>query len=136
MPCKTIRILRIIYRIFMFAAILAFLCETLLILAKKMQPINNTGLEQWSIILTLASIFITIRLMYLLNKNNTHIPVKQYIIKYCAEFAILVTVFAFNAICFYFTGVKNFMFLAFICIFAMFLCAPNKRIVSGEIENQ
>lgn len=111
-----------------------------LYVTKYIQAIENVGLERWGIILTLGGIFASLKFLHPTIKDydekDTAILLKKYSKKYYLRLVSLLAVFSFNIICLHITGIKNFMFLAFITIFAIFLCAPSRKHIELEIENE
>lgn len=107
--------------------------------AKHNAELNYVGLERWSIIITLAGIFATLKYLHpkvLLSKyTSINKAVKAYALKYLLRLLALLFIYAFNLTCYLVTGSKNFIYLAFIIIFALFLCAPNKSHIEDDITD-
>ena len=107
--------------------------------AKHNPELTYVGLERWSIIITLLGIFATLKYLHpkiLLSKYSTSKKVaKAYALKYFLRLIALLCIYAFNLTCYILTGSKNFIYLAFIIIFALFLCAPNKSHIEDDISN-
>ncbi len=106
--------------------------------SKYTQPIDNTTLEQWGIIITLGGIFVSLKLLHpRLNntdKMNTKMAVSKYFTKYMIRLCALISISVFNLICLNNTAIENFRYLSFISIFALFLCAPNKTHIENETK--
>ncbi len=137
MQDKTFKQLKTIFTACMGIVILVFIFDVLYT-TKYVTPIENVALERWSIIITLGGIFASLRLLHPKLKEqekvSPEIARKKYTSKYYIRLAALIAVYGMNITCLYFTGVKNFMFLAFITIFALFLCAPNKQHMMNETK--
>lgn len=98
--------------------------------AKYIQTMPNNALERWSIILTLAGIVVSLKFVHpIVNKDEDEkISLKKYKQKYYLRLLILFSLFLLNICFLYITGIKNFTYLAFISMFALFLCAPSKKL--------
>lgn len=92
--------------------------------------LTYVGLERWSIIITLLGTFAALKYLHpkveILSNNGLKKGIKTYLFKYLLRLLSLLIIYAFNLTCYLVTGSKNFIYLAFILIFALFLCAPNK----------
>ncbi len=134
---KTLRQLKTSFIICIAVSILIFIADTLYTV-KYVSPIGNIVLERWSIIVTLFGIFASLKLLHPKlkesDKNNPDTAAKTYKRKYYFRLLVLMLIYAFNIACLHFTGIKNFMFLALITIFALFLCAPNRQHVEAKNE--
>lgn len=108
--------------------------------SKHVTSVENTTLERWAIILTLGGIFASLKLLHPRLKeeqrNGSRQALKKYIQKYHMRTAAITGLFAFNITCLHITGAANFKYLAFIVIFAFFLCLPNKKQIEEEIKNE
>jgi len=135
---KTIKQLKSIFILSVILISILFVFDVLYV-TKYIQATENVGIERWGIILTLAGIFASLKFLHPTIKEsdekNTAILLKKYSKKYYLRLVSLLAVFSFNIICLHITGIKNFMFLAFITIFAIFLCAPSRKHIESEIEN-
>ncbi|MDU1905977.1 MAG: hypothetical protein E6772_14470 [Dysgonomonas sp.] len=135
---KTIKQLKSIFILSVILTSILFVFDVLYV-TKYIQATENVGLERWGIILTLAGIFASLKFLHPTIKEsdekNTAILLKKYSKRYYLRLVSLLAVFSFNIICLHITGIKNFMFLAFITIFAIFLCAPSRKHIESEIEN-
>jgi len=140
MPDKVFKQLRIIYILSIIVLLTAFVADVLYTTKYMQQPIENVTLERWSIILSLFGIFASLKLLHPKlkesDKKDSDAAIKKYASKYYLRLLILAGICIFNIACLHFTGVKNFMFLAFITIFAVFLCAPNKQPIEKEINDR
>lgn len=126
---KFFNILRVVYIILVLIIVSSFVYVVLYI-GKHPISIENVGLERWSIILTLTCIYGALKLLHpkVLKKDvPMNIIIKSYIIKITARAVVLLSIFYFNLISYLHTGTKNFIYLAFIVIFAFLLCAPIKK---------
>ena|GEM_PF-1790403 len=136
---KTIKQLKSIFILSVILISMLFVFDVLYV-TKYIQAIENVGLERWGIILTLGGIFASLKFLHPTIKDydekDTAILLKKYSKKYYLRLVSLLAVFSFNIICLHITGIKNFMFLAFITIFAIFLCAPSRKHIELEIENE
>lgn len=107
--------------------------------SKYTQPIENAVLEQWGIIITLGGIFASLKLLHPKlkesEKTNVEVAKKKYSVKYIIRLGAVMSIAAFNLICLNITAIENFKYLAFISIFALFLCAPNKVHIESESNN-
>lgn len=116
--------------------LLAFVLDVLYT-SKYTVPIENTGLERWGIIITLGGIFASLKLLHPrlkeIDKTNDETAIKKYFIKYLIRLSALISISIFNLICLNTTAIENFRYLAFISIFALFLCIPNKASIENEI---
>lgn len=134
---KTHRQLKLIYWSCVIMMLLAFVLDVLYT-SKYTLPIENTGLEQWGIIITLVGIFASLKLLHpRLNDTDridTGTATKKYFTKYIIRLTALISVSVFNLICLNVTAIDNFRYLAFISIFALFLCAPNKAHIENETK--
>lgn len=132
---KTHNKLKLIYWSCVIIMLLAFVLDVLYT-SKYTLPIENTGLERWGIIITLGGIFASLKLLHPrlkeIDKTNDETAIKKYFIKYLIRLSALISISIFNLICLNTTAIENFRYLAFISIFALFLCIPNK----GSIENE
>lgn len=124
--------LRILFIIFILLVITSFILDVLYT-AKHKIFIENVVLQQWAIIVTLLGIFGSLKFLrpkvILTELSFEKKGIKTYVIKYFVRLTALVCIYIFNLTNFTITGSKNFLFLAFITIFAMFLCSPNRRLV-------
>ncbi|SHF39716.1 hypothetical protein [Dysgonomonas macrotermitis] len=134
---KTFKVSRIIY----FLCVIVSVCGLIynfLYTTKYITIAENPILERWAIIITLAGIYGALRLLHPKLKNpdreNLTIAVKKYITKYYIRLGAVFAIYMFNMLCFSFTGIKNFIYLSIITIFAMFLCAPNKKHFENETK--
>jgi hypothetical protein len=135
MILKTHKLLKSVYISCIIVAIIGFIADVLYT-AKNVIVIENSGLERWAIIITLAGIFGALRLLHPklkdTEKSDIQTAIQRYKTKYFARLISLLSICTFNLISFTITGSKNFVFLAFITIFAMFLCTPNKKHLEEE----
>lgn len=132
---KTHKQLKLIYWICVIIMLLAFVLDVLYT-SKYTQPIENTGLERWGIIITLGGIFASLKLLHPrlkdTDKTNAETGIKKYFTKYMIRLTALISVSIFNLICLNLTAIENFRYLAFISVFSLFLCAPNKTHIENE----
>lgn len=132
---KTHKKLKIIYWSCIIIMLIAFVLDVLYT-SKYTQPINNDTLERWGIIITLGGIFASLKLLHPKLKDsekaNEEVALKKYYIKYMIRLGAIILISVFNLICLNTTAIENFRYLAFISIFALFLCAPSK----AQIENE
>ncbi len=133
---KTHNKLKLIYWSCVIIMLLAFVVDVLYT-SKYTAPIENTGLERWGIIITLGGIFASLKLLHPRlkdeDKTNDEIAIKKYFNKYLVRLSALISISIFNLICLNTTAIENFRYLAFISIFALFLCIPNKASIENEI---
>lgn len=133
---KTHNKLKLIYWSCVIIMLLAFVLDVLYT-SKYTVPIENTGLERWGIIITLGGIFASLKLLHPrlkeIDKTNDETAIKKYFIKYLIRLSALISISIFNLICLNTTAIENFRYLAFISIFALFLCIPNKASIENEI---
>lgn len=133
---KTHNKLKLIYWSCVIIMLLAFVLDVLYT-SKYTLPIENTGLERWGIIITLGGIFASLKLLHPrlkeIDKTNDETAIKKYFIKYLIRLSALISISVFNLICLNTTAIENFRYLAFISIFALFLCIPNKASIENEI---
>lgn len=133
---KTHNKLKLIYWSCVIIMLLAFVLDVLYT-SKYTLPIENTGLERWGIIITLGGIFASLKLLHPrlkeIDKTNDETAIKKYFIKYLIRLSALISISIFNLICLNTTAIENFRYLAFISIFALFLCIPNKASIENEI---
>ena len=133
---KTHNKLKLIYWSCVIIMLLAFVLDVLYT-SKYTLPIKNTGLERWGIIITLGGIFASLKLLHPrlkeIDKTNDETAIKKYFIKYLIRLSALISISIFNLICLNTTAIENFRYLAFISIFALFLCIPNKASIENEI---
>ncbi|PXV64692.1 hypothetical protein CLV62_10918 [Dysgonomonas alginatilytica] len=134
---KTHKQLKLIYWSCVIIMFIAFVLDVLYT-SKYTLPTENTGLERWGIIITLGGIFASLKLLHpRLNesdKTDTETALRKYFTKYIIRLTALVSVSVFNLICLNLTGIENFRYLAFLSVFALFLCAPNKAHIESETE--
>lgn len=132
---KTHKKLKLIYWSCVIIMLLAFVLDVLYT-SKYTHPIDNTDLERWGIIITLGGIFASLKLLHpRLNesdKANEETAIKKYFTKYIIRLGSLIAISIFNLVCLNTTAIENFRYLAFISIFALFLCAPNKASMENE----
>lgn len=132
---KTHKKLKLIYWSCVIIMLLAFVLDVLYT-SKYTHPIDNTDLERWGIIITLGGIFASLKLLHpRLNeseKANEETAIKKYFTKYIIRLGSLIAISIFNLACLNTTAIENFRYLAFISIFALFLCAPNKASMENE----
>lgn len=132
---KTHKKLKLIYWSCVIIMLLAFVLDVLYT-SKYTHPIDNTDLERWGIIITLGGIFASLKLLHpRLNeseKANEETAIKKYFIKYIIRLGSLIAISIFNLVCLNTTAIENFRYLAFISIFALFLCGPNKASMENE----
>lgn len=135
---KTHKKLKLIYWSCVIIMLLAFVLDVLYT-SKYTQPIENTGLERWGIIITLGGIFASLKLLHPRlkesDKIDKEIAIEKYFTKYIIRLGALIAISIFNLICLNTTAIENFRYLAFISIFALFLCAPNKVSIENETNN-
>lgn len=135
---KAIKQLRFIFILSIITMIVVFIADVLYV-AKYVQITGNIPLERWGIILTLGGIFGSLKFLHPRPSDNAEtdisVSVKKYTTKYYVRLLSLIAIFIFNIASLHITGTKNFMFLAFIAIFAVFLCAPNRKHIEPEIDN-
>ncbi len=133
---KTHNKLKLIYWSCVIIMLLAFVLDVLYT-SKYTVPIENTGLERWGIIITLGGIFASLKLLHPrlkeIDKTNDETAIKKYFIKYLIRLSTLISISVFNLVCLNTTAIENFRYLAFISIFALFLCIPNKASIENEI---
>ncbi len=133
---KTHNKLKLIYWSCVIIMLLAFVLDVLYT-SKYTVPIENTGLERWGIIITLGGIFASLKLLHPrlkeMDKTNDETAIKKYFIKYLIRLSALISISVFNLVCLNTTAIENFRYLAFISIFALFLCIPNKTSIENEI---
>lgn len=84
-------------------------------------------LERYAIMLTLIGIPCTLKFLHDKIKALDGKNQKKYQQLYILRLSILAVICFFNLISFYFTGTKNFFFMAMISIFAMLLCPLQKE---------
>lgn len=135
---KTHKQLKLIYWSCVIIMFIAFVLDVLYT-SKYTLPIENTGLERWGIIITLGGIFASLKLLHpRLSENdksiNTETALKKYYTKYITRLGALIAISIFNLICLNLTAIENFRYLAFLSIFALLLCAPNKTHIENETE--
>lgn len=139
MPEKTLKKLKIGF-ITCISLCTLFLAADALYTTKYTEPVSNVALERWSIIITLFGIYAALKLLHPRLKDEDRISEehasKKYVTKYYTRLILLIVLFVFNAAAMHITGIKNFIFLGFITIFAMFLCAPNRTQIESEIKNE
>ncbi len=132
---KLHRKLKLIYWSCVIIMLVAFVLDVVYT-SKYTQPIENVALERWAIIFTLGGIFASLKLLHpRLNesdKTDAKTALKKYFIKYMIRLGTLLSISVFNLICLNTTGIKNFKYLAFISIFALFLCIPGKAGIENE----
>lgn len=135
---KIFKQLKIVFISCVTLSIISFIIDVLYT-TKYVLPVENIILERWCIIITLFGIFASIKLLHPKlkdsDKEDANTAVKIYARKYYFRLFVLMAVYVLNIVCLHFTGVKNFLFLAFITIFALFLCAPNKQQIEAEKPN-
>ena len=133
---KTHKKLKLIYWGCVIIMLLAFVLDVLYT-SKYTVPVENTGLERWGIIITLGGIFASLKLLHPhlkeTDKTNDETAIKKYFNKYLVRLSALISISVFNLICLNTTAIENFRYLAFISIFALFLCIPNKASIENEI---
>lgn len=137
MYSKTFKKLRLLYIFCVAFAILVFIFDALYV-TKNVEPVNHVALESWSIIITLAGIYISIKFLhpgsdYKQNQSSKDEYLKKYSGKFYARLGAMMGIFIFNIGCLHFTGVKNFIFQSAITIFALFFCAPDKNQTRNEL---
>lgn len=136
---KTYRKQKLLFFAVVILSTVAFVADVLYT-AKHVTVTENVVLERWGIIITLAGIFSALKLLHPKlkeeDKSDKAGALKKYYNKYCLRLLLLGTICAFNLLCLYITGVKNFTYMAFISIFAMLLCAPNKKHIEFEIQKE
>lgn len=129
--------LKLIYWGCVIIMLLAFVLDVLYT-AKYTQPIENAALERWAIIITLGGIFASLKLLHPrlneVDRTDTETALKKYSTKYIIRLTALISVSVFNLICLNLTAIDNFRYLAFISIFALFLCAPSKAHIKNETD--
>lgn len=113
--------LKFLYIVVLLLTIASFIAGVLYTARNKIQS-DSIPLEQWSIVATLAGIYIFLRLF---GRPKQGVVSTNYTLKYCIKLAGLITIYLFDLINFTNSGSKNFIFLAFITIFAIILCKPN-----------
>lgn len=133
---KTHNKLKLIYWSCVIIMLLAFVLDVLYT-SKYTVPVENTELERWGIIITLGGIFASLKLLHPrlkeIDKTNDETAIKKYSSKYLVRLSALISISIFNLICLNTTAIENFRYLAFISIFALFLCIPNKASIENEI---
>lgn len=117
----------------------AFIIEVLYT-SKNVMPTENTGLERWAILITMAGIVGALKFLHpRLNdseKSDKNLAKRKYTKLYIMRLMSLLAIFLFNIISLNFTGSRNFVFLAFITIFAVFLCVPNQKYIETPQVNE
>lgn len=135
---KTVKYLKIEYYS-CIAVVIALFIIVFQYVEKHNSGLSYVGLGRWSIIITLLGIFAALKYLHpkvVISKcNDLNKAVKIYILKYFLRLIALLFIYAFNLTCYIVTGSKNFIYLAFIIIFALFLCAPNKSHIEDDISN-
>lgn len=135
---KTHKKLKLIYWSCVIIMLLAFVLDVLYT-SKYTHPIDNAELERWGIIITLGGIFASLKLLHPRlsegDKVNEELAIKKYFTKYIIRLGALIAISVFNLICLGTTAIENFRYLAFISIFALFLCAPNKASMENETND-
>lgn len=133
---KAFKQLRTVFILSLVIIFVLFIGNVLYVM-KYVETSENIGLERWGIIITLGGIFASLKLLHpKFEKNDitdTSALLKKYSNKYYLRLSSLLAIFFFNIVCLHITGIKNFMFLAFITIFAILLCAPSKKQIESEI---
>lgn len=131
----THRKLKLIYWSCVIIMLIVFVLDVLYT-SKYTQPIENIGLERWGIIITFGGIFASLKLLHPrlkeTDKTNKEAAIKKYATKYIIRLSALISISVFNLICLNTTAIENFKYLAFISIFALFLCIPNKASMENE----
>ena len=134
---KTYKYLRIVFILSILIVLGGFIFDVLHMRGKIVS--ENVALERWAILITLFGIFGSLK--YLrpqiieVDFDMINSGIKIYVRKYFVRLVALLSIYAFNLINFTITGSRNFLFLAFITIFAMFLCAPSKKQVEIKSNN-
>lgn len=131
---KQLKVVFILCAIFMIAV---FIVDVLYV-TKYVAPTENTGLERWAIIITMAGIVGALKFLHpRINdeeRTDRDLAKRQYTKLYIMRLTSLFAIFLFNMISLNFTGSKNFVFLAFITIFAIFLCMPNLKYFETQVN--
>jgi len=132
---KTFKQLRIVFASALAFSIVTFIIDVLYTM-KYVQPVENPVLERWAILITLIGIVGILRFLHPKLKaderKNKSIEKNKFSSKFQLRLFSLVAIYIFNLACLHFTGVKNFIFLGFITIFALLLCLPNKQNIEKE----
>lgn len=127
---KRFKYLKIGYLGYLIAIIGAFIITFLYAKQQNTAVENYVALQRWAIIITLFGIFASLKYLHPKikkeEKNNVRKTLHRYSYIYILRLLSLLIIYSFNLSCYIITSSKNFIFLAFICIFAVFLCAPNK----------
>jgi len=130
---KQLRFAFVLSLIFAIVALCADILYTL-----KMAPAENAALERWGIIITLFGIFGALKLLHPQlkkeEKKNKSEALKKYASKYYIRLSALMFIFLFNLVSLHITGVKNFIFLGIITIFALLFCVPGKENIENETQ--
>lgn len=128
---KQLRFAFVLSLIFSSAFLIADVLYTL-----KMVPQENAALERWGIIITLFGIFGTLKLLHpkltAIEKTDNATALRKYAFKYYIRLFALIAIYVFNLVSLHFTGVKNFLFLGIITIFALLFCAPSRENIENE----
>lgn len=136
--------LKTVFIICIVIAVTTFIADSVYTTSQIQSDQDYTTLERWCIILTLFGIFASLKLLHpklseSIRKNPSE-AVLVYSRKYYIRLFTLMAIYCLNIVCLHITSIKNFMFLAFITIFAMFLCPPSKQQVviedEGNIEDK
>ncbi|MEN9919966.1 MAG: hypothetical protein RL662_2402 [Bacteroidota bacterium] len=136
---KSLKQLRLFFVICNILCVLVFVASVLYN-AKYGVELSDIVLERWAIILTLLGIVGFLKFVQPNLDDDSVVDDKLIIKKYKKYYYIrhvgALSIFIFNTVCLHITGSKNFIFLAFITIFALFLCGPIKRPIELETENK
>lgn len=135
---KTFKYLKISYYSCIVVVITFFILVFLYV--EKHNPQHEyVGLERWAIIITLCGIFGALKYLHpkvlLTQAGSIDKAIKTYVRKYFLRLVSILAIFAFNLTSYIITGSKNFIYLAFIVIFVLFLCAPNQLHIEKEEDN-
>lgn len=138
---KTLKKMKLIYWSCVIIMLSAFVLDVLYVSKYSeiyAQLLQNPELERWGIIITLGGIFASLKLLHpRLNetdKVDEETAIKKYFTKYMIRLGALISISVFNLICLDATASENFKYLAFISIFALFLCTPNKTSIENETK--
>ncbi|HCO66859.1 MAG TPA: hypothetical protein DIT04_03760 [Dysgonomonas sp.] len=133
---KMIKQFRGVFVLSLLFAVLTLIADALYNL--KVIPADNPVLERWGIIITLFGIFGALKVFHpTLKKSekvNKETALKKYASKYYLRLFFLLAIYIFNLVSLHVTGIKNFIFLGIITIFALLFCAPNKENIENETQ--
>lgn len=137
MILKRHKLLKVAFILSVIFAFAVFIVDVLYV-AKNVVPAENVGLERWAIIITMIGIVGALKFLHPrvsdAERLDKKVAKQKFTKMYVMRLAALLTIFLFNILSYHFTGAKNFVYLAFITIFAMLLCVPNLKYLETQIN--